>query len=139
MEQLNRYGGSAHRLGTCQTGLVETTLLAMWIIAATWAMALTSLTIFVIGMLIYNLTASYLPLNSYVTAARDKLSGNEPLRWFRALQHRCCPWTMVESLAGERYGLRTIYLIAGCNFRYLIDNSLLFINPNRLKCKTRKK
>ena len=53
-------------------------LLASWILAilATWAMALApSLPLFVIGMLIYNLTAFVSsPLSSYITAARGNLS-----------------------------------------------------------------
>jgi MFS family permease len=96
-------------------------LLAAWIIAllATWSMALApSLTIFVIGMLIYNLTAFVSsPLNSYITAARDKLSVERAITMVSALYNTGAvfgPW--LGGLAGERYGLRTIYLIAGITF-----------------------
>jgi MFS family permease len=120
-------------------------LLVAWIIAtlATWLMALApSLSYFVVGMLVYNLTAFVSsPLNSYITAARGKLSVGRALTMVSALYNIGAvvgPW--IGGQIGNRYGLRTIYLIAASLF--IISLSvLLFIraqpvetrDPNELK------
>jgi len=107
-------------------------LLASWILAmlATWAMALApSLPLFVTGMLIYNLTAFVSsPLSSYITAARGKLSVERALTMVSAFYNAGAvlgPW--VGGQVGERYGLRTIYFIAGVTFIFSFI-ILLFIN-----------
>jgi MFS family permease len=96
-------------------------LLAAWIIAmlSTWVMALApSLTLFVAGMLVYNLTAFVSsPLNSYVTAARGKLSVGRAITMVSALYNTGAilgPWLGGE--VGNHFGLRTIYIIAGSAF-----------------------
>lgn len=96
-------------------------LLASWILAmlATWAMALApSLPLFVTGMLIYNLTAFVSsPLSSYITAARGKLSVERALTMVSAFYNAGAvlgPWAGGQ--VGERFGLRTIYYIAGVTF-----------------------
>jgi MFS family permease len=96
-------------------------LLASWILAilATWAMALApSLPLFVIGMLIYNLTAFVSsPLSSYITAARGNLSVERALTMVSAFYNTGAilgPW--LGGQVGERFGLRTIYFIAGGTF-----------------------
>jgi len=96
-------------------------LLVSWIVAmlATWSMALApSLALFVTGMLVYNLTAFVSsPLNSYITAARGKLSVGRAITMISALYNIGAvigPW--LGGQVGERFGLRTIYLIAGSLF-----------------------
>jgi MFS family permease len=96
-------------------------LLAAWIVAmlATWIMALApSLQLFVAGMLVYNLTAFVSsPLNSYVTAARGKLSVGRALTIVSALYNTGAilgPW--LGGQVGNHFGLRTIYIIVGCAF-----------------------
>jgi DHA1 family multidrug resistance protein-like MFS transporter len=96
-------------------------LIAAWMfgIGATWVMALArSLPIFVIGMLIYNLTTFVSsPMNSYITAARGNLSVGRVLTMVSALYNVGAiigPW--LGGLIGEKYGLRLIYVIAGCLF-----------------------
>ncbi len=93
-------------------------LLASWIMAmlATWVMAFSpSLPFFVVGMLIYNLTAFVSsPLSSYITAARGKLGVARALTFVSAFYNGGAllgPW--LGGQVGERYGLRTIYFIAG--------------------------
>jgi MFS family permease len=96
-------------------------LLAAWAIGmlATWIMALApSLPLFVIGMMIYNLTTFVSsPMNSYITAARGRLSVGRALTMISALYSSGAilgPW--LGGQVGQRFGLRTIYIIAGCAF-----------------------
>ncbi len=108
-------------------------LMVAWILAtvATWLMAIApGLTLFVIGMLVYNLTAFVSsPMNSYITAARGKLSVGRAITMISALYNIGAvvgPW--LGGQVGERYGLRTIYLIAGSLFvvSFIV---LVFIRP----------
>jgi hypothetical protein len=106
-------------------------LLTSWIVAmlATWMMALSpSLPFFVIGLLMYNLTAFVSsPLSSYITAARDKLSVARALTIVSAFYNGGAllgPW--LGGQVGERFGLRTIYFIAGGIFIFSLI-ILLFI------------
>jgi MFS family permease len=108
-------------------------LLAAWMmgIVATWVMALArSLPLFVVGMLLYNITAFVSsPMNSYITAARGKLSVGRALTMVSALYNLGAiigPWAGGQ--VGERFQLRTIYIIAGSLFivSFII---LLFIKP----------
>ncbi len=112
-------------------------LLAAWLlgIAATWVMALApSLPIFVLGMLVYALTAFVSsPMNSYITAARGKLSVGRAITMVSALYNIGAivgPWAGGQ--VGERFGLRTIYVIAGSLFAvsFII---LLFIKPQAVE------
>jgi DHA1 family multidrug resistance protein-like MFS transporter len=96
-------------------------LLVSWIVAtlATWIMALApSLSYFVVGMLIYNLTAFVSsPLSSYITAARGKLSVGRALTMISALYNVGAiigPW--IGGQVGNQFGLRTIYLISASLF-----------------------
>lgn len=96
-------------------------LLAAWITAmlATWVMALApSLPIFVLGMFLYNLTAFVSsPMNSYITAARGKLSVGRAITMVAALYNSGAilgPW--LGGQVGQNFGLRTIYFIAGGSF-----------------------
>jgi MFS family permease len=108
-------------------------LLAAWLIAvaATWLMALSrSLPLFVLGMLVYSLTTFVSsPMNSYITAARGNLSVGRAITMVSALYNVGAiigPWA--GGLVAERYGIRTIYFIAGCLFiaSFMI---LMFIKP----------
>jgi MFS family permease len=96
-------------------------LIAAWLlgISATWMMALApSLPLFVVGMMIYNLTTFVSsPMNSYITAARGKLSVGRAITMVSALYNIGAiigPWAGGQ--VGGRYSLQTIYLIAGCLF-----------------------
>jgi MFS family permease len=93
-------------------------LLASWITAmmAAFLMALApSLPIFVVGLLLYNLTAFVSsPLSSYVTAARDKLSVTRALTMVSAFYNAgALLGPVLGGLVGERFGLRTIYFVSG--------------------------
>jgi len=108
-------------------------LIAAWIIgiAATWTMALAhSLPLFVMGMLVYSLTAFVSsPMNSYITAGRGKLTVSRALTLVSAFYNIGAiigPW--LGGRVGERYSLQTIYLIAGSLFTvsFIV---LLFIKP----------
>lgn len=108
-------------------------LLASWVVAmlATWSMALApSLVFFVVGMLVYNLTAFVSsPLNSYITAARGNLSVGRAITMISALYNIGAvigPW--LGGQVGEIFGLQTIYLIAGTLFIVSLI-ILLFIKP----------
>src|SRR4030066_1566439 len=104
-------------------------LLAAWITAmiATWVMALApSLPLFVIGMMIYNLTAFVSsPMNSYITAARGRLGVGRAITMVSALYNSGAilgPW--LGGQVGQHFGLRTIYVIAGCAF--ILSSIVLF-------------
>ncbi len=112
-------------------------LLAAWIIAmaSTWVMALApSLPLFVMGMLFYNLTAFVSsPMSSYITAAKGKLSVERALTLVSALYNVGAilgPW--LGGQVGERFELRTIYLISGCTFVVSLI-ILLFLKPQPIE------
>lgn len=96
-------------------------LVAAWVLAmmATWVMALApSLPFFIAGMMLYNLTAFVSsPMNSYITAARGKLSVQRAITLVSALYNVGAilgPW--LGGQVGRHYGLRTIYMFAGIAF-----------------------
>jgi MFS family permease len=96
---------------------------------ASFAMALApSLPFFVIGLLLYSLTAFVSsPLSSYITAARDQLSVPRALTMVSAFYNTGAllgPW--LGGQVGERLGLRTIYFISGGIF-FISLIILLFI------------
>jgi MFS family permease len=104
-------------------------LLTAWILAmlATWVMAFApSLPIFVAGMLLYNLTSFVSsPLNSYITAARGKLSVARAITMVSALYNTGAilgPW--LGGQVSQRFGLRIIYIIAGSSF--IVSSIILF-------------
>ena len=112
-------------------------LLAAWLLAmlATWSMALApSLVFFVISLLVFNLTAFVSsPLSSYITAARGNLSVGRALTMISALYNIGAvigPW--LGGQVGERFGLRTIYLIAGSLFIASLI-IILFIKPQPIE------
>ncbi len=96
-------------------------IIAAWTsgLVATWVMAMArGLPVFVVGVLLYGLTAFVsAPLNSYVTAARGKLS---PVRAMTLMSASFNFGAVLGPISGgwlgERYGLRIVYLIAACIF-----------------------
>jgi MFS family permease len=88
-------------------------------LVAAWVMALArSLPVFVVGMLLYGLTAFVSsPLNSYVTAARGRLT---PVRAMTLLSAGFNFGAVLGPISGgwlaDRLGLRTVYLVAACLF-----------------------
>jgi MFS family permease len=112
-------------------------LVVAWIfgLAATWTMALAhSLPVFVVGMLIYNVTAFVSsPMSSYITAARGSLSVGRALTMVSALYNLGAiigPW--LGGVVGEKYGLRFIYMIAGSLFIISLA-ILLLIKPQPIE------
>jgi MFS family permease len=77
-----------------------------------------SLSYFVIGMLLYNLTAFVSsPLSSYITAARGKLSVGRALTMISALYNTgAVIGPLIGGLVGNRFGLKTIYFISASLF-----------------------
>ena len=96
-------------------------IVAAWAsgLVATWVMALArTLPIFIVGMLLYGLTAFVsAPMNSYVTAARGNLS---PLRAMTLMSASFNFGAVLGPISGgwlgEHYGLRTVYLVSACIF-----------------------
>ncbi|MDI6769632.1 MAG: MFS transporter [Anaerolineales bacterium] len=89
---------------------------------ATWVMALArSLPFFVIGMLLYGLTAFVsAPLQSYVTAARGKLSpGRAMTLTSAAFNLGAVIGPLSGGWIGDRFGLRSVYFVAA--FIFLIS------------------
>jgi predicted MFS family arabinose efflux permease len=92
-----------------------------WTIALTaaWIMALSnSLNIFVLGLMLYGITGSVISvINSYITAARGKLSVARVITLITAAYSFGSilgPW--VGGIIGDRAGLRQVYLVAACTF-----------------------
>ena len=100
-------------------------------LVAAWVMALArSLPVFVVGMLLYGLTAFVSsPLNSYVTAARGRLS---PVRAMTLLSAGFNFGAVLGPVTGgwlaDRLGLQTVYLVAACLF-IVSTGVMLFIRP----------
>lgn len=89
------------RLSWC-AGLLATILMA----------AASSLPVFVIGMLVYGLTAFVIsPLNSYVTAARGRWSVGQALMFTSAAFNLgMVIGPLLGGVVGERYGLRAVFI-----------------------------
>ena len=112
-------------------------LLTAWITAmvAAFVMALApSLPLFVVGFLLYNLTAFVSsPLNSYVTAARDKLSVTRAITMVSAIYNSgVFIGSFLGGQVGERFGLQTSYFISGGIF-FISLIILLFIKSQAVE------
>ena len=98
---------------------------------ATWVMALArSLPVFVLGMLLYGFTAFVSsPLNSYVTAARGKLSLARAMTLSTAAYNLGAVFGPISGgWIGERLGLRSVYLVSACIF--IVSTAIvLFLRP----------
>lgn len=104
-------------------------LLAAWTsgLLAAWVMALArTLPVFIAGMLLYGLTAFVSsPLNSYVTAARGKLSPARAMTFMSAaFNFGAVIGPLTGGWLGDRLGLRTVYFIAGGLF--VVSTVILF-------------
>ncbi|HVM72694.1 MAG TPA: MFS transporter [Anaerolineales bacterium] len=108
-------------------------LLAAWAlgIPATILMGLArSLPVFIVGMLIYGLTAFVIsPLNSYVTAARGRLSPARAMTLVSAFYNLGAVLGPISGgWVGVRLGLRNVYLISA--FIFVISTAVLaFVHP----------
>jgi len=94
---------------------------AAWIIGlvATWIMALANtLPWFVAGMLMYGLTMFVIaPLNSYVTAARGDLAVGRVLTLVSSAYNvGAIGGPIIGGMIGDRFGFKSIFLMAGCLF-----------------------
>jgi len=96
-------------------------LVAAWAsgLVATWVMAFArTLPVFIAGMLLYGLTAFVSsPLNSYVTAARGKLTPARAMTLMSAaFNFGAVLGPITGGWIGDQIGLRTVYFIAACLF-----------------------
>jgi len=96
-------------------------MVAAWLsgIVSTWTMALaSSMTAFVVGMLLYGFTLFVLsPLNSYVTAARGKWSVGRAFTFIgAAFNLGGIVGPIVGGQIGDRIGLRTNFFVAAVLF-----------------------
>ena len=93
-------------------------LIAAWTsgLIATWVMALArTLPAFIVGMLMYGLTAFVSsPLNSYVTAARGKMTPARVMTFMSAAFNLgAVIGPLTGGWIGDHVGLRMVYFIAG--------------------------
>lgn len=96
-------------------------ILAAWYLAtlATWVMALShSLVGFVVGAILYGITAFVAgPMNSYITAARGKLSIGRALTLVSAIYNvGAIAGPLLGGWIGSRFGLQRNFLAAGIVF-----------------------
>jgi len=106
-------------------------IIAAWTsgLIASWVMAMArTLPAFIVGMLLYGLTAFVsAPLNSYVTTARGKLT---PARAMTLMSASFNLGAVLGPISGgwlgERFGLRLVYLVAACIF-IISSGIVLFI------------
>lgn len=94
---------------------------ASWILgaAAAWIMALAgSLNVFVVGLVLFGLTSAVLaPMNTYATAVRGRWSAARALTVISAAYHLGeVIGPLAGGVIGQRMGLQTVYMIAGCVF-----------------------
>jgi len=127
-------GYLADRIGRKQV------LLAAWLIGlcSTWIMALApTLTIFTIGLLTFSSTSFVLaPLNSYITAARGKLSIGRTITLISASYNTgAVLGPIIGGQIGDQVGLRQIYIISACIF---IVSTLMvfFIRPQPVEARS---
>jgi len=104
-----------------------------WIVGvvAAWIMALANtLPVFVIGLLVYGLSAFVMaPLNSYITAARGKLSVGRAITYISAFYNGgAILGPILGGWIGEQNGLQRVYLISACVF-ILSFAFVLFVRP----------
>jgi MFS family permease len=96
-------------------------MLASWFIGLTFAWVMTlaqSLTIFVIGMLCYNLSGfGLIPVNVYSTNVRGKLSVGRAITFSSGFYNLgAVTGPIIGGKVADLYGLRSVYLIAAVIF-----------------------
>lgn len=104
-------------------------LWASWVtatLAAFLMAAANTLGMFTAGLLIYSLTAFVVaPLNSYVTAARGKLSVGRALTLVQGIYNLgAVAGPIMGGSIGERLGLKTVYMIGACIT--VVSTSMIF-------------
>ena len=112
-------------------------LVSAWVIGlvATWIMAFAqSLPVFIVGLFIYGFTMFVMsPLNSYITAARGRLSVGRAITLISAsfnLGMVLGPW--LGGQVGQQFGLRQNYIIAG--FLLMVSTVIvLFLHPQPIE------
>jgi MFS family permease len=105
-------------------------MIAAWMsgLLATSVMALArSMPLFVVGMMLYGLTAFVsAPMNSYITAARGKLSAVRAMTLASAaFNFGAVIGPITGGAIGDRFGLRSVYLISALIF--IISAGILFL------------
>jgi len=88
-------------------------------VVAAWIMALApSLTLYVVGMLLYSVTSSVMaPLNTYVQGARGKWSVGRAVSFVSASYNiGGILGPIVGGMIGENFSLRSVYYVAGVVF-----------------------
>lgn len=102
---------------------------------ATWVMALSqSLSFFIIGLLLYSLTAFVMsPLNSYITAARGRFSVGRALTFISSFYNvGAIIGPLIGGYLGERLGLHSIYRFSAIIFIISVV-IILFIRPQKIE------
>ena len=112
-------------------------IFAAWFMGmgATWVMAMaTNLAIFVTGMILYGMTAFVtVPLNSYTTAARGRLSVGRTITLISAsFSTGSILGPVIGGWIGTHFGLQTNFLIAGGIF-FASTAFILFIRPQPIE------
>jgi MFS family permease len=99
---------------------------------AAWVMALAgSLPVFIIGLILYGLTGFVLaPMNSYITNVRGNLSVGRALTFVSGMFNLGAVLGPVTGgLVAEKFGLKTVYFIAGLIF-IVSTTIVLFVQKN---------
>jgi len=93
-----------------------------------------NLTIFVIGLLAYALTAFVIaPLNSYITTARGRLTPGRAMTLSSAFYNvGAVAGPLIGGWIGNTYGLKSTYMVAACVF-ILSSVIILFIHAQPLE------
>ncbi len=105
---------------------------------STGVMALaTTLPVFIVGMLLYGMTMFVVsPLNSYVTAARGRLTVGRALTMTSAAYNiGAIVGPMLGGLIGETYGFRSIFAVAALIFG-LSTVLIFFIKPQPVEIRS---
>lgn len=100
-------------------------------VVAGWLMATAaSLTVFVIGLIAYGLTAFVIsPLNSYVTGARGNLTPGRAMTLTSAMYNvGAIAGPLIGGYIGNTYGLKTTYMVAAWVF-VISFAIMVFIHP----------